>query len=78
MEWIDFKIKAPDHLRQCVFKLNNGNYCLGKVRYFEYGDSEMIEVYGKCLNMYKQTYRNCELHDFNRNKYSITHYAYLD
>lgn len=78
MEWIDFKIKAPDHLRQCVFKLNNGDYCLGKVRYFEYGDSEMIEVCGKHLHQFKRTYRNCELHDYDSKEINITHYAYLD
>ena len=65
-------------MEQCVFKLDNGNICVGKCRYFEHGDSELIEMYGRELSSLVHTYRNWELHNFDRTKYfTVTHWASL-
>jgi len=78
MNWIDIKKELPKNMQQCVFKLNNGNVAVGMCRYFEHGDSFLIEVYGKGLPYYTHTFRNWELHNFDRTeKYEVTHWAYL-
>ena len=78
MEWIDVNEKRPKHMEQCVFKLDSGDFCIGKCRYFEFGDSELIEMYGKGLSYLAHTYRNWELHNLDRTKYfRVTHWASL-
>ena len=78
MKWIDVKSGLPKHLEQCAFKLDNGDVCIGKCKYFEYGDSELIEMYGKGLSYLVHSYRNWELHNFDRTKYfKVTHWASL-
>ena len=78
MEWIDIKSKLPKNLEQCVFKLNDNSFCLGKINYFEYGDSELINAYGSSISYLKTRYRNCELHNFdNTINFEITHWVYL-
>lgn len=78
MEWIDVKEKLPKQLEQCVFKLNDGSLCIGKCNYFEHGDSELIEMYGKSLSFIVHSYRNWELHNFDKTKhFEVTHWASL-
>ena len=76
--WISVNEKLPKHMEQCVFKLNTGNLAIGKCRYFEHGDSDLVETYGKDLSTLIHTYRNWELHNFDKTeKYTVTHWASL-
>jgi len=77
--WNNIKEKLPKQLEQCVFKLNDGSFCIGKCNYFEHGDSELIEMRGKSLSNIKSTYRNWELHNFDNTKnFEVTHWCYLN
>lgn len=79
MEWIDIKVKLPKHLEQCVFKLDDDSYCIGKCNYFEYGDSELIEMYGKSISYLHHRYRNWELHNFDRTKkFKVVSWYYIN
>lgn len=77
-KWISVDDRLPKHLIQCAFLLNNGNICIGKVKYFEHGDSELIDFTGKGINMYKRIYRNWEISNFdNSQKFEVTHWMPL-
>ena len=76
--WISVKSSLPKHLKECVFLLNNGNVCIGKVKYFEHGDSELVDFMGKGINMYKRIYRNWEIKNFDGSKeFEVTHWMPL-
>lgn len=78
MNWIDVNKELPKHLKQCVFKLDNGCFCTGKCNYFEHGDSELIEMYGKSLSYVVCIYRNWELHNFDRTKFpKVIEWSYI-
>jgi len=73
--WIPVEEGLPKHLELCLFRLDNGNICIGKCNYFEHGDSELIEMYGKGLSYLCHSYRNWDLHDFKwENKFTVTHW----
>ena len=79
MNWINVNEQLPKHMKPCVFQLNNGNFAISKCRYYEHGDSELIEVYGKGLSSGIHTYRNWELHNFDRTEMcTIIKWAYLE
>ena len=76
--WVSVKSALPKHLKECAFLLNNGNICIGKVKYFEHGDSELIDFMGKGINMYKRIYRNWEIKNFDGSKeFEVTHWMPL-